>query len=65
MWRSTQCTKMYKLVIQIHTLLPGGKLPWYSKAQGVNKSHGPWKSRKTFSGSDKPPHSDGPMLLYN
>ena len=23
--------KMYKLSIQIHTLLPGGKSPWYSK----------------------------------
>ena len=33
--------KMYKLCIQIHTLLPAGKSPWYSKVtQSINKSHG-------------------------
>ena len=44
-WCYVEKYKMYKLCIQIHTLLPGGKSPWYSKGHAKCK-HVTWSIHK-------------------
>ena len=50
-WCYVEKYKMYKLCIQIHTHLPGGKSPWYSKGhvKCKNKSHCLHLDSKTVS----------------
>ena len=48
--------KTYKLCIQIHTLLPGGKSPWYSKGHAKCKQ-ATWSiSREHVKGSSLSDH---------